>query len=146
MTLARGWGKNSIYSAVGQISTFGFTSLLCNCSEIQLYRERQCTLYVLHYISFLTESSLRLFYDEKHYIFKRGADFEWVHSAREVFIKPWWTTCKCELSFVSLEHSRQSLKCIFLQVIALKEKRMGFLFYCLFVPLLKRSSTSVTQQ
>lgn len=69
--------------------------------------------------------------DEKHYIFKRGADFESVHSAREVFIKPCWTTCKCELSFLSLEHSRQSLKHIFLQVVALKEKHMGFLFYCL---------------
>lgn len=83
--------------------------------------------------------------DEKHYIFKRGADFEWVHPAGEVFVKPHWTTCKCELSFLSLEHSRQSLKHIFLQVIGLKEKHMGFLFYCLFVPLLKRSSTSVTQ-
>lgn len=80
MTLTKGWGKNSIHSAVRQISTFGFTCLLCNCSEIQLYRERQWTLYVLHYISFLTESSLHLFHPRWKALYFQKRSWFWVSS------------------------------------------------------------------
>lgn len=80
MTLAKERGKNSIHSAVGQISAFGFTCLLCNCSEIQHYRERQCTLYMLHYISFLTESSLHLFHPRWKALYFQKRSWFWVSS------------------------------------------------------------------
>lgn len=60
----------------------------------------------------------------------------------ELFIKPGWTTCKCEVSFLSLELSRPNLNHIFLQVIALKGKYLGFLFSGPFVPSLKRSPSA----
>lgn len=80
MTLAKGWGKNSIHSAVGQISTFGFTCLLCNCSEIQLYRERQCTLYVCIISAFLLKVAYTCFIPDKKALYFQKRSWFWVSS------------------------------------------------------------------